>query len=90
MKALHERIDFVPGFGPSVPQQLKDGHLFRGEVSPNEVDSVFGKVRGDYRTQKFRTSTAFYHLRTHSEESDQLNINVFNNLKKRHDLLFAY
>lgn len=37
----------VPGSGPSVPQQLKDGHLFGGEVSPQEVNSIFRKVRRD-------------------------------------------
>ena len=58
---------YVPGFGPSVPQQLEDGHLFRAEVSPQEVHSVSGEVRGDYWTHQFRTSTALQHLWTHSQ-----------------------
>lgn len=58
---------YVPGFGPSIPQQLKDGRLFGGEVSPQEVDSIFGKVRGDHWTHQFRTSTALQHLWTHTE-----------------------
>lgn len=47
-KALHKASICVPGFGPSIPQELENCHLFGGEVSPHEVNSVFGKVRGDY------------------------------------------
>lgn len=59
---------YVPGFGPSIPQQLEDGHLFRAEVSPQEVHSVSGEVRGDYWTHQFRTSTALQHLWMHSQD----------------------
>lgn len=52
----------VPGFGPSIPKQLKDGHLFRGEVSLQKFNSIFGKVRRDDWTCQFRTSTALQHL----------------------------
>lgn len=50
LHTLDKSIFDVPGFGPPVPQQLESCHLFRGEVSSQEVDGVFGKVRGDDHT----------------------------------------
>lgn len=67
LHTLDKSIFDVPGFGPPVPQQLESGHLFRGEVSSQEVDSVSGKVRRDDRTHQVRTSTTLQHLWTRAE-----------------------
>lgn len=66
-RAVGMQLFLEPGFGPSIPQQLKDGHLFGGEVSPQEVHRVHGEMRGDHRTQKFRAPTALQHLWTQLE-----------------------
>lgn len=55
---------YLPGFSPSVPQQLKNTGLFGGEVTKQEIHGVSAEVRGDDGTSQIRTSEGLQHLWT--------------------------
>lgn len=57
-----EPVNDLPGFGPSVPQQLKNTGLFGGEVSKQKVYSVSAEVGGDDGLSQIRTSEGLQDL----------------------------
>lgn len=68
---------YLPGFSPSVPQQLKNTGLFGGEVTKQEVHSVSAEVRGDDGTSQIRTSEGLQHLWTRARGQSRVTLFPF-------------
>lgn len=53
----------APGPDPSIAQQLIDGHLFRGQMTSQEVHGVPGQVRREDHAGEIRTATTLQYLK---------------------------